>query len=567
MSGERRVGSKITLNGRSSRDPDGDPLGIDWTLVDKPPASQLGGEDLLQPVPALATFIPDASGAYLVRLTLNDGEVQASASAFVLISEGGIPPPGGNGGRTELVCPSVGALRGGEEIRFFGGPFPEGTLVRFGQVLATEVRITDGGAVLVATSPKVEAPGVVDVTIEISGDQAILLREGFTFIEGEIKFPRNLSRDIEVERSPTALVSVGPGRILSGLSRGRVQLLSLEPDGSVAKSGLLQLTDEGHPITNLSASSARADGSVDIVVVGGAGAKVLVVRFLSGGGLLSFPLPFEGEAVSAVAQDFERGGVAEVAVADRAHQRLVLYHSVATGTGERYLPFGEYPLGGQPCAVTAGQLDGDEELEIVVGSLPGPEITIIDPGPSGTRVVDVDSPETDGVLTLRAGEFGLAGRSSLAAIARDRGGKTALVFLDFVPAFAKVAGVTGPSVNLDPLTRFEVEDDGASLEAVDLDLDGDTDVALHDSSSGSVRILRNTRNGEPETPEECARVLATGSRGDVPRFRELIVPVFDRPSIQALTLGDWNGDSLPDLAVSHAEEFRGLRILTQGTGE
>ncbi len=77
------VGATVLLNGTGS-DPDGDPLGFNWTFDIRP-----GGSTAIiqNPSAANATFIPDLPGSYVVRLTVDDGRGgMASDTAAITVS-------------------------------------------------------------------------------------------------------------------------------------------------------------------------------------------------------------------------------------------------------------------------------------------------------------------------------------------------------------------------------------------------------------------------------------------------------------------------------------------------
>lgn len=63
------VGSRVTLDGRGSSDPDGDPITFEWRFVSQPDGSTatLTGADTAQP-----TFTPDVAGEYILELVVTD---------------------------------------------------------------------------------------------------------------------------------------------------------------------------------------------------------------------------------------------------------------------------------------------------------------------------------------------------------------------------------------------------------------------------------------------------------------------------------------------------------------
>ncbi|MGZ4848725.1 MAG: PKD domain-containing protein [Halobacteriota archaeon] len=84
-----RVKSTVTLDGRQSTDPNGDPITYTWTLVTKPHKStaQLTGGTTAQP-----TFKPDKTGSYTIKLVVTD-KYGAQSSDTVVVSVNNSKPP------------------------------------------------------------------------------------------------------------------------------------------------------------------------------------------------------------------------------------------------------------------------------------------------------------------------------------------------------------------------------------------------------------------------------------------------------------------------------------------
>jgi hypothetical protein len=69
-----KTGSKVTLNGSGSSDPNGDPLTYAWSFTQRPggSAATLSSTVVTQP-----TFTADVDGTYIVRLVVNDGSANS----------------------------------------------------------------------------------------------------------------------------------------------------------------------------------------------------------------------------------------------------------------------------------------------------------------------------------------------------------------------------------------------------------------------------------------------------------------------------------------------------------
>jgi hypothetical protein len=75
------AGQLVTLDGRGSSDPNGDPLTYSWCLRGRPQGSTatLNGVNTARP-----TFTPDVAGSYVFCLTVNDGQAGSAADSVVV---------------------------------------------------------------------------------------------------------------------------------------------------------------------------------------------------------------------------------------------------------------------------------------------------------------------------------------------------------------------------------------------------------------------------------------------------------------------------------------------------
>jgi hypothetical protein len=78
------VGDTVQLDGSGSSDPDGDPLGFDWSFVSRPDNSAAMLSDTTVVVPS---FTPDLLGNYEMQLIVNDGTFASSPRALTITAD------------------------------------------------------------------------------------------------------------------------------------------------------------------------------------------------------------------------------------------------------------------------------------------------------------------------------------------------------------------------------------------------------------------------------------------------------------------------------------------------
>jgi hypothetical protein len=81
------VGTKVQLDGRLSKDPEGQDLTFSWRLVAAPSGTEaeLSRDDAVK-----SSFLPDLPGEYMVGLTVNDG-IEDSSEDFVSVTVSSAP--------------------------------------------------------------------------------------------------------------------------------------------------------------------------------------------------------------------------------------------------------------------------------------------------------------------------------------------------------------------------------------------------------------------------------------------------------------------------------------------
>ncbi len=75
------VGTPVTLNGRASADPDGDPLTYRWTLTARPAGSAAA---LVNANTVAPGFTVDRAGSYTITLVVNDGKTDSALDSVVI---------------------------------------------------------------------------------------------------------------------------------------------------------------------------------------------------------------------------------------------------------------------------------------------------------------------------------------------------------------------------------------------------------------------------------------------------------------------------------------------------
>ena len=74
-------GSNVILDGRASRDPNGENLSYNWSFINKPVGSQT---EIINENNIVASFIPDVIGEYIVQLLVNNGSNISTPSTITI---------------------------------------------------------------------------------------------------------------------------------------------------------------------------------------------------------------------------------------------------------------------------------------------------------------------------------------------------------------------------------------------------------------------------------------------------------------------------------------------------
>ena len=103
------IGTTVQLDGRTSYDPDGDPITYSWTLTQRPEGSTATLSSASSSTP---TFVADKNGTYFATLIVTDSRGEASASDSVTISFDNVKPVADAGGNQAVTLSQTVHLNG-----------------------------------------------------------------------------------------------------------------------------------------------------------------------------------------------------------------------------------------------------------------------------------------------------------------------------------------------------------------------------------------------------------------------------------------------------------------------
>ena len=232
------------------------------------------------------------------------------------------------------------------------------------------------------------------------------------------------------------------------------------------------------------------DGRTDLATVDGFYYNLVVLRNASPSvGVIDFDLPIavESNAVpfGVVAADFDADGMTDLATSDLGSSTLSVYLNASGGLGQiAFTRRDSYLVGGGPTGVTAGDFDGDDQLDLasavqgsdslsVIRNVSTAGISSFEPAISfstGERAQDV-----------AVGDFNFDGKLDLASADEDSDSVSIL--------FNRSAGAG--DIDFSSRQSYLTGDAPTGITAADFNGDGLLDIAVTNSIAGTVSVFRN----------------------------------------------------------------------------
>jgi hypothetical protein len=228
---------------------------------------------------------------------------------------------------------------------------------------------------------------------------------------------------------------------------------------------------------------------------------------------------------SIVAADLDGDGDSDLATANANSSNVTVLRNV--GGGDFVQPASSpEPAGNQTFAITAVNLDGDADVDLATANIGLGNVTILKNNGAANFNEPASSPEAAGPFASSIVAFNLDGDTDQDLAVANSGSTNVTILRN-----AGSGNFTAPPFSPEPAGS-----DPIALAAADFDLDDDADLAVANNSTDTVTILRNPGSGnftQPATSPE--------SVGDNPR---------------SVAAADFDGDGDADLAIADAAADR-----------
>ena len=260
-----------------------------------------------------------------------------------------------------------------------------------------------------------------------------------------------------------------------------------------------------------------------------------------------FDLPTGSGPNSVSIGDFNGDGKPDLATANGYYSGTasILLNTTTTGaTTPTFAPKVDFTTGSKPSSVSIGDFNGDGKPDLAVanGDYIGTASILLNTTTEATTptfATKFDLPTGSGPNSVSIGDFNGDGKPDLATA--NEGDSTASILLN-----TTTTGATTPTFATK--VDFTTGSGPRSVSIGDINGDGKPDLAVANARSNTASILLNTTTTNATTPTFATKFdFATGSY----------------PS--SVSIGDFNGDGKPDLAVAKLSDTAFILLNTTTT--